>query len=595
MTLSRRDFLKVTAITAGLQLSGCSHTEITPRGTMALPPDFIGNFVKEYGPRFVEEFLIPWLRIPSISADSERKVDCERSAEYLAKEWRRSGLETRLIPMEKGNPLVLAQRMVSPDRPTILVYGHYDVQPIKHLDQWVVDGMQLDPFNPTLVNGRLYGRGTTDDKGQIAAHALAVRYFAQNRTFPCNIKYISEGNEEGGGGGIKEFIRENPDVLACDAVIVSDTGTIVEGHPALTTSLKGIVISKLRAERPEDLVSLIHASHDSRKNKTLLGGYYDDVLPTELDSTAARLFGEPTAEMGEVIQPEEGFSQLEHRWHRPTNSPLFLSYANPNPRDRKGQETIRIVVKGPNAPVHSGLFGGPVQEPGLNLSHLLVGLKEEGIEYDIDMLNYGSRELSTSIQPEAEAQITFHRKQGDVVYLVERIARKQGLPLKLFWTGGVQHRRDYLARTKEEDHTPTAYLSYRIVPNQNGEKVHASIQRLIRGYIGVVETGKVVYDSFGTDVENPYAQAVMNGLKVGYAKDSVHLIGAGGSIPITTVFRDALNAPVILAGFSSPTGNLHAPKENFHLEAGLFAGARSMGYALENIGRLKPKQLPSSL
>ncbi len=588
MELSRRDFLTIAAVAAGSQLPGCVYKKLTQE-----PANFssVEEYIKEHGTKFVDEFLVPWLRIPSVSADQDRKEDCRKSAEYLAEEWRRSGLETRLVSMEKGNPLVLAQKFVSTDKPTVLVYGHYDVQPIKHLDQWVVDGIQLDPFNPAVINGRVYARGATDDKGQIAAHALAVRYFAQKGRLPCNVKYIAEGNEEGGGAGIKDFIKQNPDLLACDAVIVSDTGTMVEGHPALTTSLKGLIVSKLRAERPEDLVDIIHASHDPKRNETLLDGYYDNVLTTELDPAAAKLFGEPTPEMGEVLQPEFGYSQLKHRWHRPTNSPLFLSYANPNPRKRGGK-TVHIVVKGPNTPLHSGQFGGPVQEPALNLAHLLAGLKEEGLEYDIDMLNYGSREFSTSIQPEAHAQITFHRKLGNFSDLVERVARKYNLhPFfnKLFQAETVQHRRDYLSKATEEDHTPAAYLSYRIVPNQNGQRVHDSIQILIFRYDGVVETGNIVHDPFNTDVENQYAQAVMSGLKAGYRKNSVHLIGAGGSIPITLTFRDSLRAPVILAGFSSPTDNLHAPKESFPLENGLFAGARSMIYALENIGRLTAK------
>ncbi|MFC1651486.1 M20/M25/M40 family metallo-hydrolase [Candidatus Latescibacterota bacterium] len=573
---NRREFLGL--VTAGLALAGCGNVSVE-------------GYVGQHGNQFMEDFLFPFVQIPSVSSDPKRKSDVLRASRFLVDELRRSKLDARAIELEEGNPIVYGERHVSSQKPTVLVYGHYDVQPIKLPDKWVVDGVRLNPFEPTVIDGRVYGRGTADDKGQMAAHALAMRYFNEASDFPCNIKMIFEGNEEGGGSTIEDFIQSNQDLLACDAVIVSDTGTLVEGHPALTTSLKGYCGADLKSTKPEELIAIIHSSHNPRINRTLLNGFYDNVASQQIDPATATLAesGDPRDDLGTFLKPEVGFTQLEHRWYRPTNSPLFLSYANPNPSSRANQKTIKIVVQGPNTALHSGHFGGPVQEPALNLAHVLGGLKEEGVDYEIDYIDYGSRVFSTSIQPTGEVQITFSNKVN-INPAIERVVKKYDLFGDIFSVRDVSNGKAYLGeeRFTEESHTPTARVSFRLVPNQNPQRIYDSFVELTRRISPYVEIKD--YDlltPFNTDTHNRYFGAVMRGLQQGYGTNDVHLKASGGTIPITHTFANTLHAPIILAGFASPTDNKHAPRESIPIEKGIFAGARSMAYAFREIGAMR--------
>lgn len=542
----------------------------------------IQKFVKQNKEEFLDSFLIPWLKIPSISSDSSKKKDMLKACEFLQKELQNSGLETHQFCLEKGNPVVYAEKIVDENLPTILVYGHYDVQPIKQPELW-----KTQPFEPKKIKDRLYARGATDDKGQLAAHALAMRYFNQN-DFPCNIKFVVEGNEEGGNSTFFDFIKRNGKLLACDAVLISDTGTLEEGYPALTTNLKGIVIAKMKTKTPKSLIDVIHSLHDPVKNKILLKRFYDKVIEQKIDPEILERFEKPSESMGDVVKPEEGYSQLHHRWHRPTSSPLFLCYANKTPIMKKGQKTIKIVAKGPKEALHSGRFGGPVQEPALNICHLLAGLKDK-INYELDYMHYGSRILSTSIQPVGEAQITIKNKKS-VGKVIEKILETYSFDNRLFDIENVADRKAYLKEGFNErfdDGNATAYLSFRLVPNQDPKKVYQSLIDLIKEKNQVEIEDLDCSPPFMTDTNNQYCKAVIEGLQKGYRKKSVHLIAEGGSIPIIHTLYNTLKAPVVLAGFSSPKDNLHAPNESILLEKGVFAGAKSVIYAFQKIGKLK--------
>lgn len=539
----------------------------------------IKSFIEQNKEDFLNNFLIPWLKIPSISSDAARHQDMLKASEFLQKELQNSGLYARQIALEKGNPVVYAEKIIDPNLPTVLIYGHYDVQPIKLPELWKIGDRKLDPFNPVKIGDRLYARGATDDKGQLAAHTLAMRYFKQT-SFPCNIKFVVEGDEEGGGDStFFDFIKKSKDLLTCDAVLISDSGTLEEGYPTIITNMKGILIAEVKSKKPEDLVSLIHKSHNPIRNKILLKGFYDDVMETAIDQKILEKFGKPSESMGRIIKPEDGYSQLHHRWHRPTNSPLFLSYANLNPIAKERQKTIKIIAKGPKEALHSGSFGGPVQEPALHISHLLTRFKENGVKYEIDYIDYGSRTLSTSIQPTGEAQITIED--------TKKVLKKYYLEGNLFTIETIADRKKYLNKefnNRFGDGNPTAYLSFRLVSNQNPKKIYESLVELVK------ETGQGIKiknlglgEPFITDTKNSYCKAVTEGLKKGYGTKSVHFMAEGGSIPINC---DTFQAPVIFAGFSSPTDNLHAPNESILIEKGILAGARSIVYSLQEIGKL---------
>ncbi len=190
--------------------------------------------------------LCDFLRIPSISSQSEHKADVERACAFVADELRELGLTVEVIPTD-GHPLVYAESEQRPDRRTLLFYGHYDVQPVDPLDLWTTP-----PFEPRVADGILYARGASDDKGQVYAHLKALEAYVRTGTeLPVNVKFIIEGEEECGGHGIYRYTEQNPQKLACDAVVISDTTLYNETTPGICYSLKGMAYMEIRVKGPD--------------------------------------------------------------------------------------------------------------------------------------------------------------------------------------------------------------------------------------------------------------------------------------------------------------------------------------------------------
>jgi len=202
-------------------------------------------FVKKNQPRLLEE-LKEFIRIPSISTLPETVGDVQRAASFVAEALRKAGMENiDTIPTAR-HPLVYADWMHAPGKPTVLCYGHYDVQPADPLEEWV-----SPPFEPTERNGNLYARGAVDDKGQMYMHIKAIEALrAVNGTLPVNIKFLVEGEEEIGGASIAKFVAENPDKLAADVALVSDTAMYAEGMPTLCIGLRGLIYMEVEASGP---------------------------------------------------------------------------------------------------------------------------------------------------------------------------------------------------------------------------------------------------------------------------------------------------------------------------------------------------------
>ena len=188
----------------------------------------IDSYIQQHRPRLLDE-LKDFIRIPSISTLPEHKSDVERAAEFVAGGLRRAGMENiEIIPTAK-HPLVYADWLHAPGKPTVLCYGHYDVQPADPLELWITP-----PFEPAERNGNLYARGAVDDKGQMYMHIKAVEALrAVNGTLPLNVKFLIEGEEEVGGASIAKYVAENPAKLAADVALVSDTAMYAEGVPTL--------------------------------------------------------------------------------------------------------------------------------------------------------------------------------------------------------------------------------------------------------------------------------------------------------------------------------------------------------------------------
>src|ERR1700757_3951992 len=233
--------------------------------------------------------LYEFLRIPSVSAQADHKPDVERAAQWVADRLRRVGLDAVEIVPTKMHPVVYGQSLHAPGKPTILFYGHYDVQPPEPLDLWTSPA-----FEPTVRDGNLYGRGTADDKGQVHIHIRALDALRQTAgKLPINIKVLIEGEEEVGSESLWDYVRQNKAKLKADALVVSDTGMLAKGVPSITYALRGLNYYELEITGPaQDLHSGIFGGavpnpltilcelfaklHD-KNSRVNIPGFYDDV------------------------------------------------------------------------------------------------------------------------------------------------------------------------------------------------------------------------------------------------------------------------------------------------------------------------------
>jgi len=205
------------------------------------------SFVSKNQARLLEE-LKQFLRIPSVSTLPENRPDVDRAAEFVATALRTAGMENVELIQTAGHPLVYADWLHAPGKPTVLCYGHYDVQPADPLELWT-----SPPFEPTERGGNLYGRGTADDKGQMYSHIKAIealRAASPTGQLPVNIRFLVEGEEEVGGTAIAKFVAENPEKLAADVALVSDTAMYAEGMPTLCIGLRGLIYMEVEAAGP---------------------------------------------------------------------------------------------------------------------------------------------------------------------------------------------------------------------------------------------------------------------------------------------------------------------------------------------------------
>ncbi|MBV9506869.1 MAG: dipeptidase [Acidobacteriia bacterium] len=299
-------------------------------------PLSIEPFITQHRGRILDE-LKRFVSIPSVSTLPEHRPDVERGAAFVAESLRQAGMKhVEIIPTAK-HPLVYAEWLEAPGKPTVLCYGHYDVQPADPLDLW-----QSAPFEPTERNGNLYARGTADDKGQMYAHIKAAEALqAVSGRLPLNLKFLVEGEEEVGGASIASYIAENPEKLRADVALVSDTAMYAEGVPTLCIGLRGLVYLELEATGPaRDLHSGLYggaapnpiygliellAKAKNEQGEIRIPGVYDAVeqpAPAELESWSRLPFTESGFLAKEVgsseLTGEPGRTVLERIWSRPT-------------------------------------------------------------------------------------------------------------------------------------------------------------------------------------------------------------------------------------------------------------------------------------
>ena len=410
-----------------------------------------------------------FLRIPSISALREHLDDCRTAAHWLRDALAAAGLEHAEAVETGGPPIVYADWLHAPDAPTVLVYGHYDVQPVDPLDLWT-----SPPFEPVVVGDRILARGAADDKGQVHAHLMAAgALLAARGGFPINVKYVFEGEEESSSVHLDHWLETERDKLAADVAIISDTGFFEGNLPAITLSLRGLMYAQIdvvgtavdlhsgiyggAVQNPANALAVIIAALKGPDGRIRVPGFYDDVAPlSEADRAAlAALPFDETAYQDHLGLPalvgEAGFTTLERRAARPT----------------------------------------------LDVNGIWGGFEGQGSK--------------TIIPAHAHAKVSCR-----------------------------------LVTAQDPDRIFEAFKAY--VEEIAPPGVTTTVQNLGGGLPSL------------TPMDHPATQAAARALEATFGKAPVY-IREGGSIPVCASFGSILGLPVVLMGFTPPDENAHAPNE----------------------------------
>ena len=422
---------------------------------------------------YLEEYFT-LLRFPSVSTDQKYADKVRDCANWVSQKLEKIGLESKVVSTP-GHPIVWARNKHKSGRPTVLIYGHYDVQPPDPLELW-----DSPPFEPVLKDGYVFARGATDNKGQIFSHILGLQEtIEKNGDLPVNVNLVIEGEEEVGSQNLGKFLTDNREALKCDVVLVSDTGMVAPKTPTLSYGLRGVAALEVKvtsakmdlhsgvfggavANPAAALARLLASLHDANGHITV-PGFYDDVEPLQDWERKAwkNLPLDPDKEMlDETKAPalfgEAGFTTLERIWARPTAE-----------------------ING---------MGSGYQGPG----------------------------TKTVLPSHAMAKLTF-----------------------------------------------------RLVPNQNGDKIVDLVKKHLQKNLPPGVTAEMVTGHSGpwylTDPNSKFGKAAQRALKKAFSKD-VALIREGGSIPIVSDFRSILGVETLLLGLALSNCRAHSPNENFPLE-----------------------------
>ncbi|MCF8242727.1 MAG: dipeptidase [Melioribacteraceae bacterium] len=297
--------------------------------------DKILNYVKENNNRYIEE-LKDFIRIPTISTSSDYKKDMNRGAKFVSEKLKEAGLKKVKIIKTEGHSLVYGEWLKAEGKPTVLIYGHYDVQPVDPLELW-----DSPPFEPVIKDGKIWARGANDNKGQVYVHIKSVEAYLQNiGSLPVNVKFLIEGEEEIGSSSLSAFLKNNHELLSCDAVLISDTSLYGEGIPTINYGLRGLCYMEIELTGPNrdlhsgsfggsvanpinELAKLI-AKLQRPDGKITIPNFYKDVKnPTkkEKDNFAKLKFSNRkyAKELNvKELYGEKGYSTLERLWTRPS-------------------------------------------------------------------------------------------------------------------------------------------------------------------------------------------------------------------------------------------------------------------------------------
>lgn len=296
--------------------------------------DKVQTYINDNKERFISE-LFDLLRIPSISAQSEHKEDMIRCAEHLAVALMNAGADRAEVMPTAGNPVVFAEKIVSPSAKTVLVYGHYDVMPVDPREEW-----RTDPFEPQIMDNRIWGRGADDDKGQSFMHIKAFEAMCATDSLPCNVKFMLEGEEEIGSASLYDFCEQYKEMLKADVILVSDTSMISMDTPSITCGLRGLTYMEVEVTgpnkdlhsglfggavaNPANVLTRLVASLTDNNRRITIPGFYDKVR--NLTDAERKAFNEAPFSLDDYksaleiddVEGESGFTTIERTGIRPS-------------------------------------------------------------------------------------------------------------------------------------------------------------------------------------------------------------------------------------------------------------------------------------
>lgn len=402
--------------------------------------------------------LKQFLTIPSISALSNHKNDMNEAAQWVAAKLEKAGLENVEIHPTDGHPIIYAEHIHAPGKPTVLIYGHYDVQPVDPLHLW-----ETPPFEPSIRDGKLYARGATDDKGQMFLHVKAVEALLnQEKALPVNVKFCIEGEEEISSPNLPAFMKNNGDKLATDVVLISDTSLLAKGKPAISTGLRGLCSLEVTITTANTdlhsgtfgggvpnalhaLVSLLNSLHDD-KGRVAVDGFYEGV--PELSAVMREEFNKQNHNDEELrknlgldaLYGEDGYSFVERTGARPTLE-LNGVYGG-----FQGEGTKTVIPKEAHAKITCRLVGD--QDPSNVLdkiaahleSHVQSGAKliikrgEKARAFNMDPSNPMLQKAADAYEKVYGTRALF-TKDGGSIPIVETFSRVLGAPVVMMGFG----------------------------------------------------------------------------------------------------------------------------------------------------------------
>jgi len=454
--------------------------------------------IHENKDRYVQE-LMDWLKIPSVSADPKFKEDVIKAAAYLKLQFEKIGMNNVELLPTQGYPVVYADRITDSSKPTVLVYGHYDVQPADPYELWT-----SPPFEPVVKitdvhpQGAIFARGACDDKGQVFMHVKALEMMLANNDLPCNIKVIIEGEEEVGSAHLAEFLKENKEKLQADVILISDTGIINNETPCITNGLRG------------------------------------------------------------------------------------LCY-------------MEVEITGPNRDLHSGIYGGGVDNPLNVLCKLIGSLKDENGHITIDGFYDDVIELSAEekqqinavpiTESDFETSIGLPKSYGENGYtLLEQLSIRPTLDVNGIWGGYIGEGAKTVLPSKAQ-----AKISMRLVPNQSSKKIAElftkHFEKIAPNTVKVKVTEHHGGEPYITPVDSIEFQAAYKAMETTFGKKPLAMRN-GASIPIVALFEEILGLKSVLMGFGLDSDAIHSPNEHYGL-FNYFKGIETIPYFYQYYAALK--------